>query len=133
MVETLHRCNGSRRQTTLARQFDVVHKLQGGEASLKEIRRYIVGARVFHFAGHALASPERNGLPAQREDSRTMLPQLLNAESISSMDLRQLQLAVLSACATAADLEPGASGTESLTAAASASWRTSGDGQPLGC
>jgi CHAT domain-containing protein len=100
----------------VARQFDAVKQLRGTDASIEAIRRDIVAARVFHFAGHALNSPESDGLLINDEESGSIRPQLLNAESINTEDLRQLQLAVLSACATGADPGPGASGTESLTA-----------------
>jgi CHAT domain-containing protein len=100
---------------TVAGQFRAARRLHGSSANLTEIRRDIVGVRVFHFAGHALASPESNGLLLNEQDGKTLRPRLLNAESLDTEQLQGLQLAVLSACATGTGLGPGASGTENLT------------------
>jgi CHAT domain-containing protein/tetratricopeptide (TPR) repeat protein len=100
---------------TVAGQFSTARQLHGSSASLAEIRRDIMAVRVFHFAGHALAAPESNGLLLSEEDGKTLRPRLLNAESLNIEQLQGLQLAVLSACATGTGLGPGASGTENLT------------------
>jgi CHAT domain-containing protein/tetratricopeptide (TPR) repeat protein len=101
----------------VGQQFISAHQLNGSAASLTEIRRAIVGTGVFHFAGHAVASPERNGLLLNEQDPRTRESRLLNAQNLDLSFLHDLQLAVLSACATGTDLEPGASGTETLAEA----------------
>jgi CHAT domain-containing protein/tetratricopeptide (TPR) repeat protein len=100
---------------TVAGQFSTARQLHSSSASLAEIRREIVAVRVFHFAGHAITSPESNGLLLNERDGKTLRPRLLNAESLNTEQLRGLQLAVLSACATGIGLSPGASGTENLT------------------
>ena len=100
---------------TVAGQFSAARQLHGSSANLAEIRQDIIAVRVFHFAGHALASPESNGLLLNEQDGKTLRPRLLNAESLHTEQLKGLQLAVLSACATGTGLGPGASGTENLT------------------
>ena len=99
----------------VAGQFSKARLLQGSAANVAEIRREIVGVRVFHFAGHALASPINGGLLLNEQDIKTQSPRILNAEDLDMRELHELQLAVLSACATGTELGPGASGTETLT------------------
>jgi CHAT domain-containing protein len=43
----------------VSQSFSSAHLLQGDDATLAAIRRELRGKRVFHFAGHALASPQR--------------------------------------------------------------------------
>jgi len=79
---------------------------------------------VFHFAGHALASPASTGLLLNEQDNKTLNPRLLNAEDLNTGELQELQLAVLSACATGTELGPSASGTETLSEAFAPSRRS---------
>jgi CHAT domain-containing protein/tetratricopeptide (TPR) repeat protein len=99
----------------VAGQFSKARLLTGSAANVAKIRREIADVRVFHFAGHALASPVNDGLVLNEQDIKTLSPRLLNAEDLNTGKLQKLQLAVLSACATGTELGPSASGTESLT------------------
>lgn len=89
--------------------------LKGRAATVSAIDGALRSAHVFHFAGHAVALPERNGLLLAERDNLTEQARLLNAEDTDPSTLRNLQLAVLSACSTGRFLRPGASGTESLS------------------
>jgi CHAT domain-containing protein len=55
--------------------------------------KYLSSARVFHFAGHAVASPKRVGL--------LLADSTLSADALQGAKLSHLELAVLSACETA--------------------------------
>ena len=82
--------------------------LKGGEATLTRVQNELPSAAVFHFAGHSLATSGRTGLLLQNEDGRASVPRLLDAAEVRQLRLRNLQLAVLSACGTAS--ESGGSG-----------------------
>jgi len=98
----------------VSQRFPSARILQGSNATLSAIRRGIRGAFVFHFAGHAIASPQRSGLLLAELDPGTKLSRLITAETFSTNEVADLQLAVLSACHTDTESEVGDSGTESL-------------------
>jgi CHAT domain-containing protein/tetratricopeptide (TPR) repeat protein len=99
---------------TVAQRFSSAHWLQSDSATLSAIRREIRGASVFHFAGHAVASPLRTGLVLSDVDPRSGYSRLIGGESLAPGDIDSLQLAVLSACHTSANSEIGRSGTETF-------------------
>jgi len=99
---------------TVANGFQSAHWLQGTSATLSAIRKEIRGSAVFHFAGHAISSPQRSGLVLAETDSDTHLSRLVAAESLSANETESLQLAVLSACQTAGESAPGSPGTDNL-------------------
>jgi CHAT domain-containing protein/tetratricopeptide (TPR) repeat protein len=88
--------------------------LRGPEASLSAIRQTIRSVSVFHFAGHAVAFPERDGLALAERDASFQHARLLNARSLSEGDAARLQLAVLSACQTGNRPDAASSGNEGL-------------------
>jgi CHAT domain-containing protein/tetratricopeptide (TPR) repeat protein len=98
----------------VADRFHSAHWLQGSNATLAAIRREIRGAAVFHFAGHAIASPQRSGLVLAELDPATHRSRLVAAESLTSGEAADLQLAVLSACHTDVEVQVAGTGTESL-------------------
>lgn len=89
--------------------------LNGATATLAAVRKALLGTRVFHFAGHAVALPERNGLLLAERDDLTQRARLIAADTIDPGLLHGLQLAVLSACSTGTTSSPGATGTENLS------------------
>jgi CHAT domain-containing protein len=99
---------------TVAANFHSARWLRGSGATLNVIRQQIRGVSLFHFAGHAVASPERNGLLLDERDSRTQRARLISADSLPTRDTSALQLVVLSACQTENGPGPEASGNESL-------------------
>ena len=99
---------------TVANGFQSARWLQGTNATLSAIRKEIRGSAVFHFAGHAISSPQRSGLVLAETDSDTHLSRLVGAESLSARETESLQLAVLSACQTAGESAPGSPGTDNL-------------------
>jgi len=98
----------------VAERFPSAHRLQGSNATLSAIRQEIRGAVVFHFAGHAIASPQRNGLVLAELDPATQRSRLVATGSLSLSETADLQLVVLSACHTEGETQVGSSGTESL-------------------
>jgi CHAT domain-containing protein len=78
--------------------------LVGKQASLAAIERDLPAARVLHFAGHAVTSSTRSGLllaeteavGAGTENASTFL----DSEELTKLPLANLDLVVLSACAT---------------------------------
>jgi CHAT domain-containing protein len=98
----------------VAGKFVSAHWVQGGNATLAAIHREIRGRSVFHFAGHAITSPQRSGLVLADIDPDTRLSRLISAGTFAAKETSALQLAVLSACHTEGETQVGASGTESL-------------------
>lgn len=90
--------------------------LEGEEATLNAVRSELPGAAVFHFAGHALATPGRTGLmlEGKTENEPANTSRLLDADTVRQLHLQGLQLAVLSACSTASG-NGGSSGFDSVT------------------
>jgi CHAT domain-containing protein len=82
-------------------EFRSVVLLQRANATYDSFLSNIAGKRIFHFAGHAIASPTHPGL--------LFSDRVLDAASAKSADLAGLQLVVLSACETdqGADKVPG--------------------------
>jgi len=99
---------------TVASGFQSAHWLQGTTATLSAIRKEIRGSAVFHFAGHAISSPQRSGLVLAETDPDTHVSRLVGAESLSARETGSLQLAVLSACQTAGESAAGSPGTNNL-------------------
>jgi CHAT domain-containing protein/tetratricopeptide (TPR) repeat protein len=85
--------------------------LKGAAATLGAVRSGLPKATLFHFAGHSLSTPERTGLMLYGDDSQT---NLFDAATVRALNLKNLQLAVLSACSTAAG-GGGSSGFNSVT------------------
>jgi CHAT domain-containing protein len=102
---------------TVAAGFRSALWLKGRDANLSAIRRAIRGVSVFHFAGHAIALPDRTGLVLAERDGPTHRARLLDSQSFGLRDTEGLQLVVLSACQTRAAPRVGASGSEGLSQA----------------
>jgi CHAT domain-containing protein len=101
----------------VSQSFSSARWLQGDSATLAAIRRELRGKAVFHFAGHAVASPQRTGLVLSELDPATHRSRLFAAESLVPAETGSLQLAVLSACQTGFEAQPGDSATETLVQA----------------
>jgi CHAT domain-containing protein/outer membrane protein assembly factor BamD (BamD/ComL family) len=76
--------------------------LEGSEARISEIERKLDGVSVFHYAGHASATPGHTGLllAADPEADDSQFSALM-PERVAVSKLRNLDLVVLSACSTA--------------------------------
>ncbi len=72
--------------------------LRNASATTTAIQQDMRGKGVFHFVGHAVASPQRSGLVLAEVDPATNRSRLFGAEKLRHSDLSGLQLAVLSAC-----------------------------------
>jgi CHAT domain-containing protein len=78
----------------IASHFRQARLVTGGHITRDQLLRHLSEAHLFHFAGHAVANELVVGL-VLGEDS------LLDAQSLATVDLRKMQLAVLSGCDTA--------------------------------
>jgi CHAT domain-containing protein/Flp pilus assembly protein TadD len=101
---------------TVASGFHSASVLKGGDATLSAVRNELPGAQVFHFAGHSLSTPDKAGLMLTSGEAHSDTPLVLDADALRRLKLPSLQLAVLSACSTAAG-SGGSSGFNSITEA----------------
>ena len=101
--------------SVVARYFHAPRELRGNAATLKVIREQITSAEIFHFAGHAVQSPQRTGLLLSELDPHSQRAQILSTGTFAPSDLRNLRLIVLSACSTATGPYGNDSATQSLT------------------
>jgi CHAT domain-containing protein len=99
----------------VSKSFSSARWLRGSDATVSAVRNELRGKAVFHFAGHAFVSPERSGLALAEVDPVNRRPRIFSADSFVDKELRDLQLAVLSACPTDADTRLENSGTGNLT------------------
>jgi CHAT domain-containing protein/tetratricopeptide (TPR) repeat protein len=102
--------------------------LKGPEATLGAVRSALPAAAVFHFAGHAITTSNHTGLmlegrdtdagknDARKDDARTGAPRLLDANVVRTLNLQNMQLAVLAACSTDSG-EGGSRGFDSVAEA----------------
>jgi CHAT domain-containing protein len=87
-------------------EFRSAKVLNGQEATVATLRAALAGAQVFHFAGHAVGSEAMTGL--------LLWETPFGADSLKDVDLSKLQLAVLSACDTAGEIEGAEYNSDSL-------------------
>jgi CHAT domain-containing protein len=99
---------------TVANGFHSARVLKGRQATFNAVRNELPAAAVFHFAGHSLSAPDNAGLMLVDGDAHSETPPLLDADALRRVKLSNLQLAVLSACSTAAG-GGGSSGFNSIT------------------
>ncbi len=100
---------------SVAAHFSGSRRLEDAQATLAAVRSQMHGQQVFHFAGHAVASPKRTGLLLGESEPSRGRAKLLDASSLRAADFADLQLAVLSACDTQPLPTTELAGTESLT------------------
>ncbi len=101
---------------TVAKGFQSPRVLRGTEATLRAVQENLPSAAVFHFAGHSFVTPERSGLLLENAGHQTKNPSLLDAAVVRKLNVRTMQLAVLSACSTEAGAG-SAGGLNSVTEA----------------
>jgi len=102
---------------SVASRFRRAQWLEGSAATMAAIRSTLPTVRVFHFAGHAVSQPDRNGLLLAEHDSGSQHVRVVGADTLGPEIVRNLQLVVLSACATGAGSSSEDSGTEGLSEA----------------
>ena len=85
----------------VARDFHSPAVLKGSEATLGAIEASLPAAAVFHFTGHSVARPTGAALLLEAGKQPKNALGLLSADRFRRLDLRNLQLAVLSTCNTA--------------------------------
>jgi CHAT domain-containing protein/tetratricopeptide (TPR) repeat protein len=104
----------------VANRFRSARVLEGRAATLNAVAGALPGAVVFHFAGHSISTSNRTGLMLESRDSLSGDHLLLDATMLRTLNLQDMQLAVLAACDT--DSGEGASrGLDSVAAAFQAS------------
>jgi CHAT domain-containing protein len=101
---------------TVASSFHSPHVLKGGEATLSRVKNELPSAAVFHFAGHSLFTADKAGLMLIASEAPGDRPLLLDADVLRGLTLRNMRLAVLSACSTASG-SGGSRGFNSVTEA----------------
>lgn len=84
----------------VADDFQSPEVLTASEATLSAVERDLSAAAVFHFTGHSLTRPNGAGLMLESGGPQKGVTVLLNAARLRHLDLRHLQLAVLSTCNT---------------------------------
>ena len=90
--------------------------LKGGEATLSAVKQSLPAVAIFHFAGHSLVTPGREGLLLQSGSRQARGVSLLDADTVRQLNLHNLQVAVLSACSTSSGTG-GSRGFRSVTEA----------------
>ncbi len=85
----------------LAASFPHAYFLKGNEATIENIEKYLPGAAIFHFAGHAVAVEGQPRLLLADSGNDPQKRRMLDAEALDAVRLRDTELVVLSACATA--------------------------------
>jgi CHAT domain-containing protein len=100
----------------VARNFHSPEMLKGAEATLGAVERDLPAAAVFHFTGHSLARPNDAALMLTPASAPKDAPVLLGADKLRRIDLRNMQLAVLSTCNT----ESGSDGARGFSSIAEA-------------
>ncbi|MGC2695235.1 MAG: CHAT domain-containing protein, partial [Candidatus Angelobacter sp.] len=87
-------------------KFHFAKLLQDRGATMAALEPELARVEIFHFAGHALALPGKTGL--------LLSDALFGPEELKGVDLKHLQLAVLSACDTAGEIEGAEFNPDSL-------------------
>jgi CHAT domain-containing protein/cytochrome c-type biogenesis protein CcmH/NrfG len=100
----------------VARDFRSPNILRGSDITLAAVENDLHAAAVFHFTGHSLSRPNGGGLMLTATNAQKKEPILLGADKLRQLDLRNLQLAVLSTCNT----EYGRDGAEDFNSIAEA-------------
>ncbi|HEY6767267.1 MAG TPA: CHAT domain-containing tetratricopeptide repeat protein [Candidatus Sulfotelmatobacter sp.] len=90
----------------VADAFDGTRFLTGNAATVPAVLSQLAGVSVFHFAGHAISSPQHSGL--------LLFDGLLSADSLKQDSLSAMQLAVFSACDTQDGSDGGVYDADSL-------------------
>jgi CHAT domain-containing protein/tetratricopeptide (TPR) repeat protein len=97
-----------------AQSFHKASILEGRAATATAVKQGLRRAQVFHFAGHGVESPDQAGLFVAEGPQETGVEGVFDVDSLEAADLRNLQLAVLSACSSAIGSEGGAGDYDSL-------------------
>jgi CHAT domain-containing protein len=82
----------------VAGDFRSADVIKGADATLPAVERELPKAAVFHFSGHSLASANSTGLMLTSANVEQKVTVLLGADKLRRLDLRNMQLAVLSTC-----------------------------------
>jgi CHAT domain-containing protein len=93
--------DAAREAEMVAAEFPNSKRLAGTQATLAALQNALPNATVFHFAGHAFILGQRSGLLLARDESpSSSSPLMLDADQIRRLNLRHLNLVVLSSCTT---------------------------------
>jgi len=101
---------------SVAARFERPIVLTGRQATVETVQQYLSQTNIFHFAGHAVASVDglHLRLASSSSEQGEGTSELLTADRITGMGLRQCKLVVLSACETAQSGETGLADPENL-------------------
>lgn len=84
----------------IARFYPGATVLEGSLAGRERVREALAGARVFHFAGHAIFDPDRASQSHLVVAPESGGPGRIGPADLSAMDLQGVRLVVLAACET---------------------------------
>ncbi len=101
---------------TVAGDFQSPTVLKGSEATLSAMESELPAANVFHFTGHSLSRPSGAALMLRLGSAQKQQTALLDADRLRRLDLRNMQLAVLSTC----NAESGKDGSRGFNSIAEA-------------
>jgi CHAT domain-containing protein len=97
--------NAATEVEAMAEQLPHTIVLRNQEATLEALSKNLLHAVVFHFAGHAVQTPDGAALIIAASSTRPASTFILDAPALASLKFSQLHLAVLSACSTEAGAE----------------------------
>jgi CHAT domain-containing protein len=92
--------DAAREAEAVAVKFQRAELLSGNNATTDAVLAKLPDFDIFHFAGHAIARPERSGLMLSIAKTE-MNSELLDSTRLTSLPLKHCFLVVLSACSTA--------------------------------
>jgi CHAT domain-containing protein/cytochrome c-type biogenesis protein CcmH/NrfG len=100
----------------VAADFQSPRLLKGSEATLRAVTQNLPAAAIFHFAGHSLVTPAKEGLMLESGSEQQRGVSILDADTLRRLSLQNLHVAVLSACSTGSGAG-GSRGFQSVTEA----------------
>lgn len=106
--------DAAREADDVAKYFSRVTRLTGKAATPAALSRWFAAADVFHFSGHGSSDSGNGALVLSAEDGSRPFSGFLMASHMRQQDGRRCQLAVLSACGTAAGERDGPVNPDSL-------------------
>lgn len=105
---------------SVAADFRSPRVLKGADATLSGVKNELPAAAVFHFTGHSRAASQSAGLMLETAGARQESAVLLGADTFRHLQLRSMQLAVLSTCNT----QSGSDGSRGFNSVAQALQRS---------
>lgn len=110
--DLLPAADADREAQVVSDSFSNAKLLSGPEATWAAVKKDLPTATVFHFAGHGVAAENQNTIMLASSSGGAVDP--VGPSRLSTLDMRSLQLAVLSACSTGKSDDDGIADANSL-------------------